>query len=118
MPNSQPDAANLIEAAIKYLDEELSPTLEGYHRFQTRVTINVLATVRRELLLRDKQAREEHRRLTALLNHNGKIHELNDELCRRIRAGEIAQDDPALRAHIRTSLQDALTINNPKWLNR
>ena len=118
MPASQPNDASLIEAAIKYLDEELSPTLEGYHRFQTRVTINALATVRRELMLRDAHTQQEHQRLVALLGHDGSIDELNAELCRRIRAGEIAQDDAALRTHVRTSLRDALEINNPKWLNR
>jgi ABC-type transport system involved in Fe-S cluster assembly fused permease/ATPase subunit len=118
MPNSQPDASSLLEAAIKYLDEELSPALEGYHRFQTRVTINALATVRRELMLRDAHEAEEHARLVALLGHDGATAELNAQLCERIRAGEIAQDDSALRAHVRASLRDALAINNPKWLNR
>jgi hypothetical protein len=118
MPASQPDAASLIEAAIKYLDEELLPGLEGYHRFQTRVTINALATVRRELTLRDAHEKEEHRRLAALIDRDGTAEELNEELCRRIRAGQIVQDDAALRAHVRTSLLDALAINNPKWLNR
>ena len=52
MPQSIPKAAVLLEAAVKYLETELMPTLEGYHRFQTRVTVNVLNTVRRELELR------------------------------------------------------------------
>jgi hypothetical protein len=30
----------------------------------------------------------------------------------------ISIDDPALRAHVRQSLADALAINNPKWLTR
>ena len=99
MPNSQPDAASLIEAAIKYLDEELSPKLEGYHRFQTRVTINVLGTVRRKLILRDAQAAEEYQRLVSPLSYDGPMDELNAQLCKRIREGQIAQDDLALRAH-------------------
>lgn len=118
MPKSQPDAASLIEAAIKYLDEELSPKLEGYDRFQTRVTINALATVRRELLLGDEQEAQERQRLATLIGHDGALGELNAELCERIRDGQVTQDDPALRAHVRASLRDALAINNPKWLNR
>ena len=47
MPKSTPDATVLLQAAVKYLETELMPTLEGYHRFQTRVTVNVLNTVRR-----------------------------------------------------------------------
>ena len=52
MPQSMPTAPVLLTAAIKYLEQELLPTLTGYHRFQTRVTANVLNTVRRELELR------------------------------------------------------------------
>ena len=59
MPQSTPKAATLLEAAVKYLETELMPTLDGYHRFQTRVTVNVLNTVRRELELRGAQAEAE-----------------------------------------------------------
>ena len=59
MPQSTPKAAILLEAAVKYLETELMPTLDGYHRFQTRVTVNVLNTLRRELVLRGGQAEAE-----------------------------------------------------------
>ena len=118
MPKSMPDAAILLKAAIKYLEEELMPTLEGYHRFQTRVTVNVLSTLRRELELRDTQAESERARLVAILGHDGEVETLSRELAERIRSGAIALDDPALRAHVRQSLADALAINNPKWVTR
>jgi hypothetical protein len=118
MPESIPKAAVLLEAAVKYLETELMPTLEGYHRFQTRVTVNVLNTVRRELELRDAQADAERSRLIAMLGHDGDVEALSIELAERIRAGAISIDDPALRAHVRQSLADALAINNPKWLTR
>ncbi|MFZ0245988.1 DUF6285 domain-containing protein [Candidatus Binatus sp.] len=118
MPQSIPKAAVLLEAAVKYLETELMPTLEGYHRFQTRVTVNVLNTVRRELELRGAQAEAERSRLAAILGHEGDVETLSIELAERIRAGAIAIDDPALRAHVRQSLADALAINNPKWLTR
>ncbi|HKN11829.1 MAG TPA: DUF6285 domain-containing protein [Candidatus Binatus sp.] len=118
MPQSTPKAAVLLEAAVKYLESELMPTLEGYHRFQTRVTVNVLNTVRRELELREAQAEAERSRLVAMLGHDGEVEALSVELAERIRAGTIAIDDPKLRAHVRQSLADALAINNPKWLTR
>lgn len=118
MPKSMPDAAILLKAAIKYLEEELMPTLEGFHRFQTRVTVNVLGTLRRELELRDVQAISERARLVTILGHDGDVETLSAELAERIRSGAIALDDPALRAHVRHSLADALAINNPKWLTR
>ncbi len=118
MPQSIPKAAVLLEAAVKYLETELMPTLEGYHRFQTRVTVNVFNTVRRELELRGAQAEAERSRLAAILGHEGDVETLSIELAERIRAGAIAIDDPALRAHVRQSLADALAINNSKWQTR
>ena len=118
MPESIPKAAVLLEAAVKYLETELMPTLAGYHRFQTRVTVNVLNTLRRELELRGAQAAAERSRLVAMLGHDGDVEALSVELAERIRAGAISIDDPALRAHVRQSLVDALAINNPKWLTR
>lgn len=116
MPAIQPDAPALLDAAIDYLERELLPTLAGYHRFQCRVTVNVLAQVRRELALAPGQADAERARLAALLGHPGERDELSRELAARIRAGEIALDDPALLDHLRQSLVEALRINNPKWL--
>jgi len=118
MPKSMPESRILLKAAIKYLEEELMPTLRGYHRFQTRVTVNVLSTVRRELELRDAQAESERARLVAIVGHDGDVEALSRELAERIRSGAIPLDDPALRAHVRQSLADALAINNPKWLTR
>lgn len=118
MPNSIPKTTVLLQAAMKYLETELMPTLTGYHRFQTRVTVNVLNTVRRELELRSSQAEAEHSRLVAMLGHEGEVEALSRELAERIRTGAISINDPALRAHVRQSLADALSINNPKWLTR
>ncbi|MGH8013651.1 MAG: DUF6285 domain-containing protein [Candidatus Binataceae bacterium] len=118
MPRSTPDAPTLLKAAVKYLEEELMPSLSDYHRFQTRVTINVLNTVRRELEMRPAQAAGERERLAAILGHPGEVEALNDELAEKLRTGIIVIDHPGLRVHIRQSLADALAINNPRWLNR
>jgi hypothetical protein len=118
MPQSLPDAPTLLGAAVKYLEDELLPSLDGYHRFKTRVTANVLNTIRRELELRGKQAAGERARLAAILGHDGEVDALSLELSERIRSGAIELNDPALRAHLRQSVVDALAINNPKWINR
>lgn len=118
MPDSMPDTPTLLGAAVKYLEEELFPALEGYHRFRTRVTINVLKLVRRELELRAKQSEAESARLGEILGHEGGIKALSDELCESIRGGAIDLNDEKLRAHLRQSLADALAINNPKWTTR
>src|ERR1700749_3498782 len=113
MPAIQPDAPALLDAAIDYLERELLPTLAGYHRFQCRVTVNVLAQVRRELALAPAQADAERARLIALLGPgpDGERDALSRELAARIRAGDLALDDPALLDHLRQSLVEALRIN-------
>ena len=116
MPSSLPNAPMLMKAAIKYLEDELLPELAGYHRFKTRVTINVLAAIKRELELREENSARERPRLVSLLGRKDDVQALNDDLCGRIRRGEIALDDAALREHIRESLREALTINNPRWM--
>jgi uncharacterized protein DUF6285 len=116
MPQSMPDAPTLLVAAVKYLEDELLPSLDGYHRFKTRVTVNVLNTIRRELELRGAQAEAERARLVAILGHDGEVDALSLELSERIRSGATDLNDPSLRAHLRQSVADALVINNPKWL--
>ncbi len=118
MPQSFPEIKTLLVAATKYMEEELMPTLDGYHRFKTRVTVNVLNTIRRELELREGQAKAEHERLVAILGHDGDVETLSRELSERIRKGDFSLDDQRLRTHIKQSLSDALSIANPKWLTR
>ena len=93
MPRSTPDAMTLLQAVVKYLEGELMPTLAGYHRFQTRVTINVLNTIRRELQLGPSQAATERERLSAILGHDGEVEALSVELADRIRTRAISIDD-------------------------
>jgi len=116
MPSSMPDAPTLLRAAIKYLEDELMPELSGYHRFKCRVTVNVLSTVKRELEQRTDFDEKEIGRLEALLGHTGNLPELSAELAGTIRAGRLSPEDPQLRQHIRASLREALSVNNPRWI--
>jgi hypothetical protein len=118
MPKSMPEATLLLKAAVKYLENDLLPTLDGFHRFKTRVTANALNIVYRELAMREEQEVEERKRLVDLIGHDGDVEELSRELCDKIRSGAFDLDDPKMRDHVRQSLKDALEINNPKWLSR
>ena len=119
MPQSYPDIKTLLTTAIRYMETELMPSLDGYHRFKVRVTVNVLNTIKRELEMRGEQAKLEHERLVAILGHDGDdVEKLSRELADRIRAGEFSLDDERLRTHIKQSLADALALANPKWLTR
>jgi len=115
MPQSMPSAPVLLTAAVKYLEEDLLPSLTGYHRFKTRITANVLNIVRRELELRERQSAAERGRLRSLVGHDGEVEDLSAELSESIRRGAIDSNGANLRSHLRQSLADALAINNPKW---
>ncbi|MDO8704344.1 MAG: DUF6285 domain-containing protein [Sulfuricaulis sp.] len=111
-----PDAATLLQATTDYFEQELLPTLEGYHRFQTRVSINVLRTVLRELQQRSALESKERQRLVQLLGHEGELTVLNAELATAIAAGSLPLNSGGLLEHLRLTLRDTLAINNPKWI--
>ena len=117
MPQSFPKASTLLSAAAKYLEEELLPTLTEYHRFQTRVTVNTLNLVRRELELHEGQAASERQLLAELVGRDADLETLRMDLAKHIRSGALALENPALRSFLRKSLNDALAINNPNWPN-
>ena len=116
MPNSRPMATDLLGIVEEYLANEISPQVSPVHQFQLKIVARVLSTVRRELELGPQADDAERQRLVELLGHEGTLDDLNAELARAIRAGAFAVDDPALLAHLRTGVEDALRINNPKWL--
>ena len=111
----RPTLRELLDAAEDYLRTDLRPQLEGHAAFHTLVTANVLAIVKRELDSFETVNAAELERLRGLLDTEGGLAELNRELCRRIRAGEIAIDDGKLVDHlIRTTLAK-IAIDNPRY---
>ncbi len=116
MPSGLPKPDILLQAAIAYLREELLPTLSGYHAYQVRVTINVLSILQRGLEKGETLDEGERQRLVELLKIDGSREALNDMLVERISKDEVSLDDQKLREHILRSLEEALQVNNPKWL--
>jgi Domain of unknown function (DUF6285) len=125
----------LLGGVIDYLDKQLRPTLRGEHRFVTRVAVNVLAIVQRELRAADATDTEliaARERLAGrwpklvgpslLADAVGKPADratsldFDQRLTDAIRAGELPCDDAQLLAYLRHSVRQALQINNPKWL--
>ncbi len=118
MPDSRPLATNLLAIVQECLETEIAPQLPSLHRFQLKIVSRVLATVRREIELAPAANADELERLKALLRRDGSREELDAALAHAIRAGDFTVDDPALLAHLRASTEDALRINNPKWLGK
>ncbi|KQP36328.1 DUF6285 domain-containing protein [Pseudorhodoferax sp. Leaf274] len=110
-----PPATALLQATADYLEHELLPTLDGYHRFQTRIAANVLRIALREAELAPAHDAAARARLQALLHREGDTATLDRALHDAIASGAIPLDAPGLVQHLRQSLHGALDINNPRW---
>ncbi|RDI24394.1 hypothetical protein DFR41_105309 [Pseudacidovorax intermedius] len=127
-PARVPPAEVLLDAAADYLDLELRPSLEGYHAFQLRVCVNVLRLVARELRLGPAADARARASLAALLGSvadtdTATVAEAqargaapDDVLVAAMASGALPLDSPALLAHLRDGLRDALAIHNPRWV--
>jgi hypothetical protein len=111
----QPSAVELIDAVAEFITRDLAPTLTGRLAFHARVAANVLAIVKRELTLGPDADRADAARLAALLGSEGTPAAMTEELCRRIAAGEIAADDPALIEHLWATTLATLAVDQPGY---
>jgi hypothetical protein len=118
MPLSLSPAADMLATIRAYLEQEILPTLSDDKWFNVKVSLNMLATIERELRLGPAANERERQRLAALLGAPGTLEELNEALALAIREGRIPPDDPRLLEHLRETTADALRINNPQWLPR
>jgi hypothetical protein len=116
MAEDRPTATELVETVREFLQEKLLPTMSGHTAFEVRIAANLLAIALREHELAPRAVEAERDRLAALLGKPGPLVELEAELVRRIRAGELSPDNGALRAHLRMTIGDRLAIANPKYL--
>ena len=116
MPHSHPDAGTILEVTIAYLEDDLYPKLTGVDRYHSRVTINALRIVQRELARGLAADAADQAELRALLDAPAHATALDDQLAREIREGRRPIDDDPLRGYLKNTLRRALEINNPKWL--
>lgn len=124
--NDRPSAAELLAAVEQFLEEEAVPALEGPARFHARVAANVLRIVARELATEDEHLAREWAGLARLLGADPRppagrealrdaLLARNEELVRRIRAGE-ADAGPwreALLEHLAAVVADKLDVAQP-----
>ena len=65
-PHDLPDAAGLVEAVREFLERDVMAATEGRVQFHTRVAVNVLGMVQREIELGPEQAAAHRARLDGL----------------------------------------------------
>ena len=115
MPTNRPNMQELVEAVREFLEEKIQPAIDGQISFHTRIAVNMLKTVERELALGPTLNQEEVARLNKILGQEGTLAELNDMLCEKLKSGEIDYQDPALIEHLRSSALGKLSIDNPEY---
>ncbi|MFP6749327.1 MAG: DUF6285 domain-containing protein [Alphaproteobacteria bacterium] len=118
MPTDRPNAAELVEAVREFLTDHVAPNVEGQLAFHTRVAVNALAIVERTLAQGGAMDAAELARLKDLLQREGDLAELNAELSRAIRAGEMDGRKDALLAHLRQTAADKIALANPRYLTK
>lgn len=115
MASPRPTIDELLEAVQEFLERKIIGTVDPHRAFHTRVAVNVLALVRRELRLGPQFAYREHERLRTLLGSDGSIEELNGELCRRLRDSRMDYRDERLFRHLYETVMGQVSIDNPEY---
>jgi hypothetical protein len=116
MAQDKPTATELLEAVREFLEKDILPEMKGGKAFHTRVAVNVLGIVGRELAQGPACDAQEHAELRALLGHDGAIPELVKELAERIRDGALDARRTEVMAHVRKTVENKLRIANPAYL--
>jgi hypothetical protein len=110
-PHDIPTAAQLVEAVREFLERDVMAATEGRVQFHTRVAVNVLGMVERELALGPAQAEAHAEGLDRL--------GVEDEgaLAAAIRNGDLDDRMDEVKAFVRSTVEDKLRVANPKYLD-
>ncbi len=111
---THPRTEELAQAVTRWVDA-LRPDLDPRNAFLARVAGNILGVIGRELTLGPAAQAAAAGRLTLLLDYQGSFDELNADLCRRLRAGEMTVETPGLLAALKANVLDQLAIDQPNY---
>ena len=111
----QPNTIELVGVVRDFLQNVAMPKLKARDAFHARVAANALGIVYRELQNAPQDNAEEVERLRELLHSDGSLQDLNRELCRRIRAGEVTLETPGFTEHLWQTTLTKLAIDQPKY---
>jgi hypothetical protein len=105
-----PDARGLVEAVREFLENDVMGATEGRIQFHTRVAVNVLGMVERELEKGAAQLEAHAAGLAAL--------GMADEraLAEAIRNGDLDDRLDEVRAFVESTVRAKLEVANPRYL--
>ncbi|MFK7918255.1 MAG: DUF6285 domain-containing protein [Ilumatobacter sp.] len=109
--HGEPSAAELIESVREWLERDVLPETQGRLKFHSRVAVNVLAMVERELLVGVEQSIAHEQRLASIGVSD------DAEFAAAIRAGQLDDRLDEVRAVLRADVNDKLAVANPKYLD-
>jgi hypothetical protein len=109
-PHDRPTIEELVEAVREWLENDVMSSTEGRLRFHTRVAVNMLAMVERELAVGGAQADRHAARLAQLGVTD------DSELASAIAERRFDDRAEEVRDLLRASVVDKLSVANPKYL--
>lgn len=116
MAQDLPSAPDLLAACRDFLEDDVMEALDGRLRFHTRVVVNILGIVERELREGPAADAAESASLVELLGHSGNLTDLNAEFAAAIRDGSVDPRQADVAAHVRETVTDKVRIANPGYL--
>jgi hypothetical protein len=116
MTQDRPTAAELVAAVREFLERDVFDATEGRVQFHTRVAVNALGMVERELRLAAAMTTSERARAAAILGHDGDPRGLEQELAAAIRAGTLDERLADVRTHVRATVREKLLVANPSYV--
>jgi len=109
-PHDRPTAAELLEALHEWMERDLLPGVDGRLQFHTRVAINMIDIVRRELELGPDQE-VQHQEVLASFGMND-----DAELAAAIRNGAFDANLVDVLNRLRPVVEDKVRVANPRYL--
>jgi hypothetical protein len=109
-PHDRPTAAELLEALHEWMERDLLPGVDGRLQFHTRVAINMIDIVRRELELGPDQE-VQHQEVLSSFGMND-----DAELAAAIREGSFDSNLAEVLNRLRPVVEDKVRVANPRYL--
>ena len=109
--HGRPTSEELVEAVREFLENDVMTSTEGRIQFHTRVAVNVLGMVQREIEMGPGQEAAHRARLEALGFDD------DTALADAIRSGDVDDRYEEIKAAVYDSVIDKLKVANPKYLD-
>lgn len=110
-----PRGIEILDAVSRLMRETLIPALPADVVFQARVAANALDLVLRELRTGAHLEDAARARLVSLLGRDAPLADLEAELSRRIREGEVDLASPPLLEHLWATTMAKMSIDQPSY---